>query len=104
MARTTAVNTLIFFQIFYLFAVRYQYESVMSREGLFGNKAVLYAVTAIIFLQIFFTYLPLFQNVFSTQGIPAGDWLRLLLFTPFVYVLVELEKRIMKQIEKGKKT
>lgn len=103
MARTTAVNTLIFFQIFYLFGARYQYASVLSQEGLLGNKAVLYAVTAIIFLQMFFTYLPLFQNIFATQGIPVGDWLRLLLFTPLVFVLVETEKRIMHQIEKGNK-
>jgi magnesium-transporting ATPase (P-type) len=104
MARTTAVNTLIFFQIFYLFGARHQYVSTLSREGLSGNKAVLYAVMAIIILQIFFTYLPLFQNIFSTQGIPAGDWLRLLLITPFVFVLVEVEKRIMQHIEKGRKT
>ena len=100
MARTTAVNTLIFFQIFYLFGARYQYTSVLSRQGLLGNRAVLYAVGAILFLQVLFTYLPLFQDVFGTAGIPAGDWLRLLLFTPLVFVLVEVEKRIMQQMEK----
>jgi len=102
MARTTAVNTLIFFQIFYLFGARYQYDSALSREGLLGNRGVLYAVGAIIVLQILFTYLSLFQNIFNTQGIPMGDWLRLLMFTPLVFVLVEMEKRIMKQIEKKK--
>ena len=100
MARTTAVNTLIFFQIFYLFGARYQFTSVLSREGLLGNRAVLYAVGSIIFLQMLFTYLPLFQHIFATAGIPAGDWLRLLLFTPLVFVLVEVEKRIMQQMEK----
>ena len=102
MARTTAVNTLIFFQIFYLFGVRYQYISVLSREGLLGNRMVLYAVGIIIFLQALFTYLPLFQKVFGTAAIPTGDWLRLLLFTPMVFVLVEVEKRIMQQIEQKK--
>ena len=103
MARTTAVNTLIFFQIFYLFGARYQYTSVLSREGLLGNRTVLYAVGSIILLQMFFTYLPLFQDIFGTAGIPAGDCLRLLLFTPLVFVMVEVEKRIMQQIEKRKK-
>ena len=102
MARTTAVNTLIFFQIFYLFGVRYQYISVLSREGLLGNRMVLYAVGIIIFLQALFTYLPLFQKVFGTAAIPLGDWLRLLLFTPMVFALVEVEKRIMQQIEQKK--
>ncbi|KPJ99533.1 MAG: carbonate dehydratase [Desulfobacterales bacterium SG8_35] len=103
MARTTAVNTLIFFQIFYLFGARYQYTSVLSREGLLGNRTVLYAAASIVFLQILFTYLPLFQKVFGTSAIPMGDWLRLLLFTPLVFVLVEVEKRIMRQLERRKK-
>jgi len=100
MARTTAVNTLIFFQIFYLFGARYQYMSVLSRRGLLGNRIVLFAVGAIVFLQLLFTYMPLFQNVFDTEGIPAGDWLRLLMFTPLVFVLVEAEKKIMQHIER----
>ncbi|MDX1775840.1 MAG: HAD-IC family P-type ATPase, partial [Desulfobulbales bacterium] len=101
MARTTAVNTLIFFQIFYLFGMRYQYVSVLSYQGLFGNRKVLYAVTAIISLQVCFTYLPLFQKVFATEAIPMGDWLRLLMFTPLVFILVEVEKRIRQKMEKG---
>jgi magnesium-transporting ATPase (P-type) len=100
MARTTAVNTLIFFQIFYLFGARYQYASVLSREGFLGNKAVLVAVGSIIFLQVLFTYMPLFQNVFGTAAIPLGDWLRLLLFTLLVFVLIEVEKRFMHQLGK----
>jgi magnesium-transporting ATPase (P-type) len=102
MARTTAVNTLIFLQIFYLFGVRYLRTSVLSRAGLLGNKAVLWAVGTIAILQVFFTYLPLFQNVFGTAAIPIGDWLRLLLFAPQVFVLVEIEKKIMGHMEKSK--
>ena len=100
MARTTAVNTLIFFQIFYLFNARYLKESVLSREGLFGNPAVLLAVTGIAILQILFTYVPLFQNVFGTAAIPVGDWVRLISFTFTVFVLVEIEKMIMRHLDK----
>ncbi|MGB3221829.1 MAG: cation-transporting P-type ATPase [Desulforhopalus sp.] len=103
MARTTAVNTLIFFQIFYLFNARYLRTSVLSRDGLLGNPAVLWAVGGIIFLQILFTYLPLFQRVFGTAAIPIGDWLRLLSFTILVFVLVEIEKAILRRIEKRKR-
>ena len=102
MARTTAVNTLIFFQIFYLFNARYLKASVFSREGLFGNKMVLYAVAGITFLQLLFTYLPLFQNVFGTQAIPAGDWIRLISFTFLVFILVEIEKVIVRRFDKKK--
>ncbi|MBU1639000.1 MAG: cation-transporting P-type ATPase [Proteobacteria bacterium] len=99
MARTTAVNTLIFFQIFYLFSARYLKASVLSRAGLLGNKALLLAVFAIVGLQILFTYLPLFQKVFGTAAIPFGDWLRLISFTILVFVLVEIEKVILRRYE-----
>jgi magnesium-transporting ATPase (P-type) len=100
MARTTAVNTLIFFQIFYLFNARYLKASVLSREGLFGNPAVLLSVTGIIVLQILFTYLPLLQELFGTAAIPAADWIRLISFTFIVFVLVEIEKMIIRRLDK----
>ena len=99
MARTTAVNTLIFFQIFYLFNTRYLKATVLSREGLLGSPAVLIAVATIIGLQLLFTYLPLFQTVFGTAAIPLGDWLRIVGFTFVVFVLVEIEKYILRRLE-----
>jgi len=100
MARTTAVNTLIFFQIFYLFNARYLKKSVLSREGFSGNPAVLLAVAGITFMQLVFTYVPLFQNVFGTAAIPVGDWIRLIGFTFTVFVLVEIEKMIMRRLDR----
>ena len=102
MARTTAVNTLIFFQIFYLFNARFLKAPVLSRQGFLGNPAVLIAVGTIIFLQMLFTYLPLFQNIFGTASIPAGDWIRIILFTFSVFVLVEIEKYIVRRLDKKK--
>ncbi len=102
MARTTAVNTLIFFQIFYLLNARYLKKSALSRKGLTDNRIVLMAIGAITVLQLFFTYLPLSQNIFATAAIPLGDWLRLIFFTAIVFLLVEVEKEIFRQIEKRK--
>ena len=97
MSRTTAVNTLIFFQVFYLFNTRYLTESVFSHEGLIGNSKVLLAVFVIILLQLLFTYLPLFHNLFGTAAIPVSDWGRLIGFTFTVFILVEIEKMIMRR-------
>ncbi|MBU1232285.1 MAG: cation-transporting P-type ATPase [Proteobacteria bacterium] len=104
MARTTAVNTLIFFQIFYLFNARYLKTSVLSKEGLLGSRAVLFAVVSIIAAQFLFTYLPLFQNIFGTASIPYGDWTRLLSFTILVFILVEIEKVVLRHMEKQKES
>ncbi len=103
MARTTAVNTLIFFQIFYLFNARYLKAPVLTRAGLLGSPAVLIAVASIIFLQLIFTYLPPAQGVFGTAAIPPGDWLRIISFTFVVFVLVEIEKFIFRRLERSKK-
>ncbi|MFZ5759578.1 MAG: cation-transporting P-type ATPase [Thermodesulfobacteriota bacterium] len=100
MARTTAVNTLIFFQIFYLFNARFIKASVLSRQGLTGNPAVLVAVVSIALLQLFFVYLPPLQRVFGTAAIPASDWGLILAIAVMVFVLVEVEKVIFRRMEK----
>jgi magnesium-transporting ATPase (P-type) len=102
MARPTAVNTLIIFQIFYLFNARYLKAPVLTREGFTGNPAVLIAVATIIVLQLLFTYLPLFQSLFGTAAIPVGDWLRIIAFTFSVFVLVEIEKFIVRRLDRKK--
>lgn len=102
MARTTAVNTLIFFQIFYLFNARFLKAPVFTKEGFLGNPAVLIAVATIIVLQMLFTYLPLLQKVFGTEAIPPGDWLRIIAFTFSVFVVVEIEKFIVRRLDRKK--
>ncbi|TVR79990.1 MAG: cation-transporting P-type ATPase [Rhodospirillales bacterium] len=96
-ARTIAVNTLVFYQIFYLFNTRHMLQPVMNREGLFGNHYVLYAIGIAIVLQMLFTYAPPFQLLFSTQAIGLEEWARILMITLPVFFLVELEKLIMRQ-------
>ncbi|MCU7837112.1 MAG: cation-transporting P-type ATPase, partial [gamma proteobacterium symbiont of Taylorina sp.] len=56
-ARTIAVNTLVMFEIFYLFSSRYITASVFSYDGFFGNRYALMAVAILIVFQLGFTYL-----------------------------------------------
>jgi magnesium-transporting ATPase (P-type) len=102
-ARTTAVNTLIFFQIFYLLNARYMKAPVLNREGLTGNRYVLGAIALIILLQLLFTYLPIMQRLFGTAALPAGEWLRLVAFTVSIFILVELEKSLFRFRDRGKR-
>ena len=99
MARTTAVNTLIFFQSFYLLNARYFKASILSKQGIVGNPYALGAIGLILFLQLLFTYLPFMQNLFGTASIPLADWGRLMFFTLFVFVLVEIEKMIFRKMD-----
>ena len=91
-ARTIAVNTLVVFEIFYLFCSRYFTESVLSWEGIFGNKTALWAIGGLVLLQLLFTYSSPMQTLFKTEAITVQDWLLMTLVASSVFVMVELEK------------
>jgi magnesium-transporting ATPase (P-type) len=96
-ARTVAVNTLVMFEIFYLFNSRYMTAPVLNRDGLLGNRYVLYAVGLLILFQLAFTYLPPMQALFGTAAIDAGIWLRIVLVAASVLFIVELEKALVRR-------
>jgi len=91
-ARTVAVNTLVVFEIFYLFNSRYIKDSIFNWAGLTGNRYVLIAISVLIILQLGFTYLGPMQSLFGTTAINLNIWLRILLIASSVLFLVEIEK------------
>ena len=91
-ARTVAVNTLVVFEIFYLFNSRYIKDSIFNWAGLTGNRYVLIAISILIILQLGFTYLGPMQSLFGTTAINLNIWLRILLIASSVLFLVEIEK------------
>ncbi|MCF6282650.1 MAG: cation-transporting P-type ATPase [Candidatus Polarisedimenticolaceae bacterium] len=95
-ARTVAVNTLVMFEIFYLFSARYITASVFSWAGFTGNRYVLMAIALLIIFQLAFTYLAPMQSLFGTTAIDFTLWLRILLVSSSVLFLVELEKYLMR--------
>lgn len=91
-ARTVAVNTLVMFEVFYLFNSRFIYESALSLKGLLGNRYALVAVAVLLILQMAFTYLPPFQLLFETTPLNLQTWVIIVLVASSVLFLVELEK------------
>ncbi|MDP3639124.1 MAG: cation-transporting P-type ATPase [Azonexus sp.] len=91
-ARTAAVNTLVFGQIFYLFNCRRLTGSILSREGFFGNPYALQAIAVLLALQALFTYLPLAQTLFGTAALDLAAWLRIVLAGGLLLIVVEVEK------------
>ncbi len=101
-ARTVAVNTLVMFQVFYLFNSRYITASVFNWSGLTGNRYVLIAIAILIILQLGFTYLAPMQSLFGTTAIDFSIWLRILLVASSVLFLVELEKYFIRRMERNR--
>jgi magnesium-transporting ATPase (P-type) len=96
-ARTTAVNTLVAMEVFYLFSVRYLHGSSLSLEGVRGTRAVLLAVVVVTTLQFAFTYLPPLQWVFESRPLPLGLGVQALAIGLLVLLLLEIEKAAIRQ-------
>ncbi len=96
-ARTVAVNTLVMFEIFYLWNARYLLASVLNLEGLIGNRYVLIAIGVLLIFQMIFTYWGPAQTLFGTADLSAATWLRIVAVASTVLILVEVEKALIRR-------
>jgi magnesium-transporting ATPase (P-type) len=87
-----ALNTLVMFEVFYLFNARYLLAPVMNRRGLFGSRSALIAIGLVVVLQLLMTYAPPMQHLFGTRPIGAASWVAIVAVASTVLFLVEIEK------------
>jgi magnesium-transporting ATPase (P-type) len=94
-SRTLAVNAIIACEIGYLFSSRRLLApaSFSWRD----NPMVWSMVLVIVALQGLFSHLPLLQQLFGTQGMPAAAWGLCLLLAGLMCAVVELEKLLTRQ-------
>jgi magnesium-transporting ATPase (P-type) len=98
-SRAVAVNTLVMFEIFYLLNSRYLKAPVISRKGLFGNRLALTAIGCVLAIQMVFTYTSPMQRLFGVDSVSLMDWVRIVCVAATVFVLVEIEKYIIRRRE-----
>ncbi|HJV51398.1 MAG TPA: HAD-IC family P-type ATPase, partial [Noviherbaspirillum sp.] len=91
-ARTMAVSAVVVAEMFYLLSSRHVYRTVLSREGIFGNRYVLYAIGACAAFQAAFVYSGPLQAVFDSTPLSLGEWLRVALAGAILFFCAELEK------------
>ncbi|WP_119325838.1 HAD-IC family P-type ATPase [Companilactobacillus musae] len=89
---TTMVNTLIIGKIFYLFNIRTP-KLALSKE-LFSNPKAFVFVGLMIVLQLFLTYVPFMQSIFSTGSIGFVEWGLAIAAGAIVLVITEFDKII----------
>jgi magnesium-transporting ATPase (P-type) len=97
-ARTAAVNMLVFGELVYLFNVRRFTAPTMARQTLYGNPVAFWASLVLIGLQLLFTYAPPMQAVFHTDGLDLAAWGLILGLSVFAFVAVVIEKRILRRL------
>jgi magnesium-transporting ATPase (P-type) len=95
LARTVAVNTIVMCEIFYLFNVRRMGRAGSGGSSLEDLRPALMASALVLAFQAAFTYLPFMQNLFGTAPLTAWHWLVIIAVAFGVYLVVELEKRLM---------
>jgi magnesium-transporting ATPase (P-type) len=96
-ARTLAVNTLVVGEIFYLLSARFFYAPSYTFGALFGNRVVLLFIAVAVVLQLLLTYVPVMNHLFGTEPLDAAAWGRCLAVGLAVFVLVEIEKLVVRR-------
>ena len=98
LSRAAAINAMILGQIMYLINSRFLLESSLSPKAFSGNRWVPISIGAVIVLQALFTYFPPMQDIFGVEGLPLSVWKWLLLGGVIFFLLVELEKFIIRKM------
>ena len=101
LARTAAVNTLVMFEIYYLFNARFLLAPSFNRAGLLGSRPVLIAIGLVISFQLLFTYAPPMQFLFQTEPLDAVTWAEIVAISSSVFFLVEIEKWVLRKRQKN---
>jgi len=97
-ARTLAVNMLVFGEIFYLINCRNLKSSSLHVKTFFGSSPVLISIVVVVFFQLLFTYMPLMQRFFGTAAISLMNWNYIIVASIMFFGLVELEKFLLRRI------
>ena len=97
--RTITLQTIVIAQMFHLFNSR-SIRGFAFNKDFFTNKAVFVVSGLLIVLQLSITYLPFMNDVFGTNPLALEDWIYPLILGFAVFVIVEIEKAIMRIIDK----
>jgi magnesium-transporting ATPase (P-type) len=96
LARTVAVNAITIGQIFYLLNSRYLLDSSLSPKAHLGNGYLPLGIGAVVVLQLLFTYAPPLQRLFDNEAIPLSIWPLLVAGGVVFFLIVEMEKLIIR--------
>lgn len=105
MARTMALTTLVFAQLFYVFECRSEKFSPFEL-GFFTNRFLVAAVLCSVFMQVLTLYWPVFQNIFKTVPLDGWQWLLILFISGFrllwKFILYTWQRLFLSGFEYGK--
>lgn len=87
-ARTTAVNTLVLFEIFYVLALFPWRSNHMTISWWKHWRPVIIAIVSVVILQIFFTYTPFMQKIFLVSSLTLSDLCKAILISSILLLWI----------------
>jgi len=99
--RTVVLQTIVMGQAFHLFNSR-SIRGNAFKYGLFDNKAIIVVWALMLLLQAAVTYLPFMNTTFGTVPLALGYWAYPVILGILVFLAVEIEKAVMRGIDKAK--
>ena len=95
-ARSIAMSAIVFMEIVYIFSSRSLNKAAIGK-GFFSNKWVFAGAGLTLLLQMSVIYLPVMNSLFKTEPIALVGWLPILAAAGALFVIVELEKVVMRR-------
>ena len=86
-ARTMAVNVLVFFQIYYLWGM-FPLQNKLS-----GLMPIILATASVLLFQMGFTYIPWMQGIFATVPLDGTAWLKIVTVSAVIFVWLWFERK-----------
>ncbi|WP_010233490.1 cation-transporting P-type ATPase [Clostridium arbusti] len=99
--RTITLHTIVITQMFHLYNSRTIRRFAFNRD-FFSNKIVFIVSALLIILQLSITYIPFMNEVFGTEYMKPSHWVFPILMGIGVFIIIEIEKFIMRRIDKIK--
>ena len=99
-----AVNALVLGQVFYLLNSRFKLHSSLSLKAHRGNRYLPLGIGVVVVLQILFTNLSPFQALFDTVAMPLSTWPPLFVAAVVFFLVVEVEKFILRSFGAARRT
>ncbi|MCX8023385.1 MAG: HAD-IC family P-type ATPase [Syntrophorhabdaceae bacterium] len=98
-ARTIAMTTMVFFQFFQAWNSRSETRSVFQINPL-SNPFLFYSMVAALVAQIGVIYIPAMQWLFRTSPLTLSEWVKVIIVSFSVIILVEGDKYLRKRFSK----
>ena len=97
-ARTITMTAIVVMQIFYIFSSR-SFSRPAIGKGFFSNKWIFVGAGLTFMFQLCAVYLPVMNSIFKTEPIAMIGWLPIVAAASALFVVVELEKIVMRRFD-----